>query len=106
MTDTPTDEHALPVSQPAGDAIAVVPADSNIRSITLWLHGRAARTQRSYRADTAAFLGFVQKPLRQIILGDLQAYQDSLVHLATASQARRLSAVKSLLIFGSEGPAA
>ena len=33
-------------------------------------------------------------------LDDLQAYQNSLAHLATASQARRLSAVKSLLSFG------
>jgi integrase/recombinase XerD len=34
------------------------------------------------------------------MLGDLQAYQDSLRHLAAASQARRLSAIKSLLSFG------
>src|SRR5689334_22982254 len=100
MTDAPTDDPTLPVPQPAGEAMAVIPADSEARLIALWLHGRAARTQRSYRADATAFLGFVQKPLRQITLGDLQAYQDSLAPLAPASQARRLSAVKSLLSFG------
>ena len=46
----------------------------------------------------------VQRPrpklLRHLTLGDLQAYQDSLQHLATASQARRLSSIKSLLSFG------
>lgn len=33
---------------------------------------------------------------------DVQAFKDDLGHLATASQARRLSAVKSLLSFGHE----
>jgi MFS transporter, ACS family, tartrate transporter len=84
MTEMPSDDHALAVPQPINDAMAVVPADSDARLIALWLHGRAARTQRSYRADASAFLRFVQKPLRQITLGDLQAYQDSLAPLAPA----------------------
>jgi hypothetical protein len=39
----------------------------------------------------------IGKPLRQLILGDIQAYKDSLLELAAASQARKL-----LLSFGHE----
>jgi integrase/recombinase XerD len=96
----------LPEPGPAGTAaspaseVAVTAADSDQRLIELWLYGRAKRTQRAYQADIAAFNRFVQKPLRQLTLGELQSYQDSLQHLATASQARRLSSIKSLLSFG------
>jgi hypothetical protein len=78
---------------PAGTAaspaskVAVIAADTDQRLIELWLYGRAKRTQRAYQADIAAFNRFVQKPLRQLTLGELQSYQDSLQHLATASQA-------------------
>ena len=96
----------LPEPGPAGTAaspaseVAVTAADTDQRLIELWLYGRAKRTQRAYQADIAAFNRFVQKPLRQLTLGELQSYQDSLQHLATASQARRLSSIKSLLSFG------
>jgi hypothetical protein len=96
----------LPEPGPAGtaaspaSAVAVTAADSDERLIELWLYGRPKRTQRAYQADIAAFNRFVQKPLRQLTLGELQSYQDSLQHLATASQARRLSSIKSLLSFG------
>ena len=91
----------LPEPGPAGTAaspaseVAAIAADTDQRLIELWLYGRAKRTQRAYQADIAAFNRFVLKPLRQLTLGELQSYQDSLQHLATASQARRLSAVKS-----------
>lgn len=39
-------------------------------------------------------------PLRQLTLGDLQHYQDTLQDLAPTTQARRLSTIKSLLSFG------
>ncbi|MFL5333632.1 MAG: tyrosine-type recombinase/integrase, partial [Geminicoccaceae bacterium] len=65
-----------------------------------WLHGRSPATQRAYAADLAAFRAVVPCPLRQVSLGDLQAYGDSLAALAPTTQARRLSAIKSLLSFG------
>ena len=57
----------------------------------LWLHGRSAG---AYRADLAAFLAHVRLPLGGITLGDVQGYQDTFGGLATASPARKLSAVK------------
>lgn len=68
--------------------------------IALWLHGRSRGTQRAYAADLATFRAHVGAPLPAVTLGDIQGFADSLAHLATASQARRLSAVKSLLSFG------
>ncbi|MCZ7568938.1 MAG: tyrosine-type recombinase/integrase [Ardenticatenaceae bacterium] len=67
--------------------------------IRLWLHGRSPRTPRAYRADAERFLAFVEKPLAQVTLADLQAFADSLTALAPASQARTLSAIKSLFTF-------
>ena len=86
----------------ASAVAAAVPAQarSDEHLIALWLHGRSASTQRAYQADLAAFRAYVQLPLREVTLGDVQGYQDTLGHLATGSQARKLSAVKSLLSFG------
>ncbi len=76
------------------------PFDANAQLVDLWLHGRSPHTQRAYRADVARFLVDVGKPLARATLGDLQAFADSLAELAPTSQARILSAVKSLLAFG------
>src|SRR4051794_5855608 len=70
------------------------PEDNDARLIALWLHGRSPATQRAYAADLAAFRAVVPCPLRQVSLGDLQAYGDSLAALAPTTQARRLSTVK------------
>jgi len=90
------------VRQETPHPIAVIPvqARSDEHLIELWLHGRSAATRRAYRADIAAFLAHVRLPLRGVTLGDLHGYQDSLAALATSSQARKLSAVKSLLSKG------
>ncbi len=74
-------------------------ADTDGQLIGLWLHGRSEHTQRAYRADVAALLAFVARPLPALTLGDLQAWADSLTGSA-ATRHRRLSAVKSLLAFG------
>lgn len=94
----------------AGSAIAIISAADPILTapqlnadgqlIDLWLHGRSPHTQRAYRADVARFLTRVGTPLAQVTLGDLQTFADSLTELAPTSQARILSAVKSLLAFG------
>jgi integrase/recombinase XerD len=75
-------------------------ARSDEHLISLWLHGRSVSTRRAYAADIASFTNFIRLPLRSITLGDVQAYQDSLAEQSSASQARRLSVVKSLLSFG------
>ena len=89
-------------TQPGTAPALAIPqqAESDAKLVALWLHDRSPRTQRAYRADVAAFFATVRLPLRQVTLGDVQGYKDSLAPLATASQARKLSAVKSLLSFG------
>ena len=84
---TPT--HVIPVQ-----------ADNDAHLVELWLHGRSPRTQRAYRADIAGFMAHTGRPLRELTLGDLQGYQDSLLHLAAASQVRKTSAVRSLVSKG------
>jgi integrase/recombinase XerD len=95
------DVAVLPPEPVQGEtAVAPQQVSSDEHLISLWLHGRSASTRRAYEADVAAFQDYVQTPLRSVTLGDLQAFQDSLADLSTASQARKLSAVKSLLTFG------
>jgi len=92
-----------PAPSAAVPTLVVPPqAESDARLVELWLHDRAPRTRRAYRADVGAFLAHAAKPLRAVTLGDVQAFKDGLTRLATASQARKLSAVKSLLSFGHE----
>ena len=74
-------------------------SDSDETTLELWLHGRSAGTRRAYEADARAFLAQCNKPLLMVTVGDVQAYATSVTNLATASQARKLSAVKSLLSF-------
>lgn len=94
------DGQDIAIATPRTPPAIPVQADSDERLIDLWLHSRPASTRRAYTADIAGFLRQVGKPLRQVTLGDLQGYADTLATLATASQARKLSAVKSLLTFG------
>lgn len=76
-------------------------ADSDEHLVALWLHGRGPRTLAAYATEARLFLAFLDgRPLRAVRLGDLHAYADSLAHLAPASQASRLGAIKSLFSFG------
>jgi len=70
--------------------------------ISLWLHDRPEKTVSAYRAEIERFLAFVGKPLPTVTLADVQAFKDSLAHLAPASRNRALAAVKSALSFGVE----
>jgi integrase/recombinase XerD len=68
--------------------------------VRMWLFGKATRTQREYRRDLASFDAYTGgRPLRWVVLADLQGFLDSMAHLAPRTQARRLAAVKSLLSF-------
>jgi integrase/recombinase XerD len=84
-------------------ASALAPAeapDEDDRLIALWLHGRSRHTARAYARDARRLRAFVARSLPAVRLGDVQAFADTLAHLAPATQARILSAVKSLLAFG------
>jgi len=83
-------------------AQAQAQADTDEQLIDLWLHGRNPNTFEAYARDLQRFMAFVGKPLRQIKLRDVQAYADTLEHLAPATRARLLAVVKSLFTFGSK----
>src|SRR5260370_42005940 len=82
------------------ETMAIIPANTNDDALLrLWLHGRPATTQAGYCADAARFLAFVATPIRSVTLADVQAYMDTLAHLAPATRARRINVVKSLFAF-------
>jgi integrase/recombinase XerD len=92
------DNAALTLAEPP--PIRPVHAETDARLVELWLAGRGAHTRRAYAADAAALLEAIGRPLRAMTLGDLQDFAAALEHLAPASRARRISAVKSLFAFG------
>jgi len=94
----PTAHRPAPLPRPTGPVPAQAHSDEHL--LALWLHGRSAATQRAYAAHLGAFLAHVRRPLPAVTLSDVQAFQDTLATLAPATEARRLSAVKSLLSFG------
>lgn len=79
-------------------------AENDVILIEMWLHGRSRHTQRAYRRDVSNFLEQVKKPIRQITLGNLQAYSDLLLQgeSSTVSIKRSLWAIKSLLSFAAK----
>ena len=84
------------------DDIAAAATRTDEQLIQLWLHGKSRHTRRYYQRDAQRFRDLVGKSLVEVTLGDLQSFADSLAtsDLAPSSQARILSAVKSLLTFG------
>jgi integrase/recombinase XerD len=81
------------------EAPALTDADAtDDKIIGLWLHGKSAHTERSYRRTVAEFQAFVRKPLRSVLLSDLQAYENILGG-AQSSRSLRTNTVKSLLAF-------
>lgn len=76
-------------------------AQNDKQLIELWLHGRPAKTQKAYRRDILKAYEIFHKPIREITLGDIQAYSDALKEeaLAPASIRRYLATIKSLFKF-------
>ena len=71
--------------------------------LDLWLYGKSAQSSRAYQSDVKAFLAFIDgKLLTQVTLNDVQAFAQALLKqgYSSATQNRRLSAIKSLLSFG------
>src|SRR5271167_1709012 len=118
MPEHCSDEYSsIPIllhSQPDGktealattERVEIIPqqADSDEQLVELWLHGRPATTQAGYRADVDRMLTFAQKPIRMILLADLQNFAGVLEAkgLAPATRHRILSAIKSLFGFASK----
>lgn len=77
-------------------------ADSDEHLIRLWLHGKSDNTRDAYLRDIVQFTSFVDRPLRETGLEDLQDYTDHLAALGLkpSTRKRKVFAVKSLLSFG------
>ncbi len=79
---------------------ARIEAHTDDQLVELWLGTfRSPHTRSAYRGDVAAMLAFVGVELRQVRLRDVLDWTASLQG-AAATQARRLSSVKSLVKFG------
>lgn len=76
-------------------------ADNDAHLIALWL-GRhdSHNTRRNYQRAADRFLEFVDLPLRQVRLGDVQAFLASLEGKAPATRALYTASLKSLFSFG------
>jgi site-specific recombinase XerD len=84
----------------ASSAVApLAQADSDETLIRLWLSGRSPRTVRAYEADARAFLTHAGVPLRAATVGHVQAFGESMAGSSSATRARKLSSVKSLLSY-------
>jgi len=82
----------------------IIPAGTtDAQFVQIWLdrsHSKA--TQANYGPEIKRFLAFVDKPLCEINLPDMQAYEASLSHCKPATIATKLFTVKSLLTFAYE----
>ena len=75
-------------------------ATADERLVGLWLHGKAPLTQRLYRRHIALFTTFVARPLAEVTLDDVQAFETSLASRAPSTRTLILAGLKSLLSFG------
>jgi integrase/recombinase XerD len=75
---------------------------TNSELISLWLYGRSPNTQSSYLNHVNRFLAFVDKPLTEVTLMDIQTWQLSLSGMSSGSQRTALAVIKSLFSFGFE----
>lgn len=69
--------------------------------ISLWLHGKANTTVKTYSGTIRQFMSFIDKAIADLTLGELQLWHRSLeLRYSPATVANKLMAVKSLLSFG------
>ena len=70
--------------------------------ISLWLNGKSQHSQEAYTRDVEQFVGFVELSLNDVKLQHFCDWADHLKEKGSkpATQARKLSAVKSLFSFG------
>lgn len=79
-----------PVTQYANKPIEMI--------LNMWLHGKAASTQQSYKRISNMFLSFINKPLVNAGLDDVQNFLDSL-ELSPNTVKTYASIIKSLISF-------
>ena len=79
-----------PVTQYADKPIEII--------LNMWLHGKAENTQSSYKRISKKFLAFINKPLIEIGLDDVQSFLDSL-QFSLNTIKTYASIIKSLVSF-------
>ncbi|WP_353933385.1 tyrosine-type recombinase/integrase (plasmid) [Okeanomitos corallinicola TIOX110] len=67
--------------------------------LNMWLHSKSQSTQDSYKRTAIKFLAFVNKPLINIGLDDIQQWIDSLPSASDNTRKTYINIVKSLLTF-------
>lgn len=97
---SPTD--TLPYNAPDDRSQCSIRSDRVL--VQRWLAEKSSRTQDEYATDLEQFVDYVDLPLRHVTLGHLQDYRAHLSDqdYATSTQARKLSAIKSLFTFGTK----
>src|SRR6266852_5425486 len=70
-----------PTAAPWGTRALTGQAASDEHLVAMLLHGRSAHTQRAYGADAGRFRGNVDRSLREVTVGDVQPFLDTLLHL-------------------------
>jgi integrase/recombinase XerD len=67
--------------------------------LNMWLHGKSNNTKAMYKRVSTKFITFINIPLVEVRLDDIQEFIDSLSHLALSTQKTYTVVVKSLLSF-------
>ncbi|PEN15067.1 recombinase XerC [Longibacter salinarum] len=91
----------LPFNGPTDDRHCSIESDHLL--VRRWLAEKSPRTQDEYLSDIEQFVDFVDLPFQYVTLGHLQEYRAHLANdhdYARSTQARKISAVKSLYTFG------
>lgn len=93
---------SLPFNSPDDRSQCSIESDRVL--VQRWLAEKSPRTQEEYSTDLRQFIECVDLPLRYVTLGHLQDYRQHLSDkgYARSSQARKLSALKSLFTFGTK----
>jgi site-specific recombinase XerD len=89
------------IEQP--ESAIVAQADTDRQFIAMWVARHESRhTRANYGRQAARFLAFVDKPLGEVRVGDVQAYLATLAEQASATRANAAAAIKSLFSFAHE----
>ena len=87
----PQEQHDHPRSQAWDDA----------HLVELWLYGKSEPTRDAYERDVRQFVNLIDRPLREMTLEDIQAWDGYLEeHYARNTRRRKLTTIKSLFSFG------
>jgi integrase/recombinase XerD len=91
----------IPAAPPGRIAMhAQVASDEELIETWIESFSASANTRNAYAHDIREFRTFFGGPLASVTVRDIQRFAATLVHLAPATQSRRLSAVKSLIGLG------